>query len=624
MSLTSTKIMPWRPVYETYASIAWWSLVPIYMIIGYYMNIPFTALMVGTLILFVMGSFRLIQAWNIWTIRLSLEGSPPRLIRPDAIAKHSRENKDTRWLGIGFDWLPSHTQRVYELKKIDPQMFYAPKLFKKIISKLEGENHDKPVSIGAPWIHGVEPETKNVFVPYEVFYGHTVIFGTTGSGKTRLNEILVSQDIHRGNVVIQIDPKGDKELEKRMELECRRAGRRFIKFHLAFPNESVRFDTLKNYNRPTEFASRISSLIPSETGSDTFTAFAWNVLNAINLGLLEISEKPSLTKIRRYVEGGIEPLLEKVMVSYFAKMDQNWDVLANRYVSNQSKDISRAPTPAERVRGYLNYYNSELVVNGKSYDVIDGLVTIYEHDAAHFGKMIANLNPILSMLTSGELGKMLSPDYDDPTDKRDIWDFEKIIESGCCAYFGLDSLSDATVSSAVGSLLLSDAASVAGAIYNFAGENQKKISLFVDEASEVVNPPFVTILNKGRGAGFMSYVFTQTKSDFESKLGNVSKARMMLGNFNNVITLRLRDGDTQEYISETFEEHYVSNNSLSQGTGSSSEDNVYAYAGRISESRTQSLEKAIPLDILGKLPNFHYIASIGGRVIKGEFPLLKS
>ena len=616
--------MPWRQVYETYAAVAWLMLCPIYVFISTVINLPYSAVILGSFVVLAMASIRFLQAWKIWEIRLSLEGTPPRIIQASNIAKHSRDNPETRWLGTGFDWLPQHTQRIYDLKKIDPRMFYAPRAFKAVMQKLEGlPAKPQTVSIGAPWIQGIEPNVSGIFSPYEVFYGHTLIFGTTGAGKTRLNELLVTQDIHRGNVVIQIDPKGDLALEKRMEAECKAAGRRFIKFHLAFPRDSVRFDTLKNFNRPTELASRISSLIPSETGSDAFTAFAWGVLNAINLGLIEIADKPSLTKIRRYVEGGIEPLLERVMISCFSKLDSNWEVMARRYITNAQKDISRAPTSTEKVKGYLSYYNSELVPNGHTFNVIDGLVTIFEHDAAHFGKMVANLNPILSMLTSGELGKMLSPDYDDTTDSRDIWDFEKIIQSDCCAYFGLDSLSDSTVSSAVGSLLLSDAASVAGALYNFSPDNKKKISMFVDEASEVVNPPFVTILNKGRGAGFMCYVFTQTKSDFEAKLGNVSKSRQMLGNFNNLITLRLRDGDTQEYIRETFEEHYVSNKTLSQGAGSSSDENLAAYAGKISETRSQSLEKAIPLDLLGKLPNFHYIASIGGKVVKGEFPLLK-
>ena len=38
--------------------------------------------------------------------------------------------------------------------------------------------------------------------------GHTLVLGTTRVGKTRLAEILITQDIRRGDVVIVFDPKG--------------------------------------------------------------------------------------------------------------------------------------------------------------------------------------------------------------------------------------------------------------------------------------------------------------------------------------------------------------------------------------------------------------------------------
>ena len=61
--------------------------------------------------------------------------------------------------------------------------------------------------------------------------GHTLVFGTTGVGKTRFAEVLVTQDIHRGKtpeereVVVFFDPKGDPDMLKRMYAEAKRAGR---------------------------------------------------------------------------------------------------------------------------------------------------------------------------------------------------------------------------------------------------------------------------------------------------------------------------------------------------------------------------------------------------------------
>ena len=38
---------------------------------------------------------------------------------------------------------------------------------------------------------------------------------------------------------------------------------------------------------------------------------------------------------------------------------------------------------------------------------------------------------------------------------------------------------------------------------------------------------------------------------------------------------------------------------------------------------SESFEEMVPADVLGKLPNLQYFASVsGGRIIKGRFPIL--
>jgi conjugal transfer pilus assembly protein TraD len=44
-----------------------------------------------------------------------------------------------------------------------------------------------------------------------------------------------------------------------------------------------------------------------------------------------------------------------------------------------------------------------------------------------------------------------------------------------------------------------------------------------------------------------------------------------------------------------------------------------SYSSQLSES----FEEMVPADVLGKLPNLQYFASVsGGRIIKGRFPIL--
>ncbi|MDW3125256.1 TraM recognition domain-containing protein, partial [Vibrio sp. 1974] len=143
------------------------------------------------------------------------------------------------------------------------------------------------------------------------------------------------------------------------------------------------------------------------------------------------------------------------------------------------------------------------------------------------------------------------PDSSDLSDERQITDSAKIINNAQVAYLGLDSLTDNMVGSAMGSIFLSDLTAVAGDRYNY-GVNNRPVNIFVDEAAEVINDPFIQLLNKGRGAKRRRFVATQTFADFAARLGSKDKALQVLGNINNTFALRIVDGETQEYIANNL------------------------------------------------------------------------
>src|SRR5690606_36638905 len=112
----------------------------------------------------------------------------------------------------------------------------------------------------------------------------------------------------------------------------------------------------------------------------------------------------------------------------------------------------------------IQYYRDHIVSEHPN-ATVEGLISSFEHDATHFGKMVTSLMPVLIMLTSGPMADLLSPDYEDPDDERPITNFKKITRDGGVAYIGLDSLSDSMVASCVGALFLSDITAVAGDRY---------------------------------------------------------------------------------------------------------------------------------------------------------------
>jgi len=246
---------------------------------------------------------------------------------------------------------------------------------------------------------------------------------------------------------------------------------------------------------------------------------------------------------------------------------------------------------------------------------------MFEHDSTHFSKMVANLLPIMNMLTSGEIGKLLSPDADDFFDQRPISDSARIINNAQVAYIGLDSLTDGMVGSAIGALFLSDLTAVAGDRYNY-GVDNKPVNVFVDEAAEVINDPFIQLLNKGRGAGIRLFVATQTFADFAARMGAKDKALQVLGNINNTISLRVIDPDTQKYVSENLPKTRLKYVMRDQGHGTDS-NNPVLYSGSQGERLMEEEADLFAPQLLGMLPNLEYVAKLGAaRVVKGRVPIL--
>jgi len=453
-------------------------------------------------------------------------------------------------------------------------------------------------------------------------------------------DVLIGQFIHQeGAAIIVFDPKGDDELEANMKRAAKAAGREkdFVSFHLANPSTSTRIDPMKNYNNVSELASRLAALIQSDSGAgDAFSAFAWDVSNAICLGLIEINDKPTVLKVRQYVESGVTPLLSKCLVAFFQKNNdtvKDWEKKAREYVSRSIKKNPDMTMPArdanqkEVLMGHLAMYEQVYKAMGRKFqsEAVEALNNIHQHDVTHYGKMLANFKPVLTMLTTGELAGLLSPDQNDIDDKRLSTDLMSLINSQSIVYVGLNALADKTVAGAVGAMLLSDLAACAAARYNFGTKEDrtKKVYLCVDEAAQVVNDPYIQILNMAGGSGFANVAVTQTIPDFTARLGSEDKARVMLGNFNNLFALRSKDRTTQDFITETFGKSYVYNMQRSHGTNSSTDKNITHFGGTISEKMSDSLEEIFPTDLLGMLPNWQYIASVsGGRKIKGRVPIL--
>lgn len=601
----------WRPAVELWPAAAWslTAAAALSMTLTA-MTPPVPALPMG-LAAGVLGTLRLRSALGVLKDRAALAGSALELIssrsfarrllraRRDMARKGDTETFAPVWFGRGFDWGPEHAQKLYELSKIDVNRLLPARALCK---PLTGTEPKDPRTVGLSAIDGLESHKTDIWVSEKTLEGGTLIVGTTQAGKGVLLTSLVTQAILRGEAVIVIDPKMSSRLQNAVTAAAKLARRSPpLFFHPNHP-EGLRINPLTHFERPSEIASRITAVM---SDSGPFTSFAWSAVNVVVDLLVHVGRTPSIATIEAVLAGDFEDLLLEA-----AELDCGEDYF--------DMLVSEAKVKGKKGRdGVLDVLERAKTEGRLSEATLKGAAT-YAHDPVHFSKITASLMPVLAMLTSGALRQTLSPRDDDPL----AMSLSEIIAQRKILYVCLNSLPDPTVAGAIGSMLLADLASCAGERYNNTSISRNTVSLFVDECSNTINRSLIEILNKGAESGLRTTCAMQTVADLAARLGSTDEARMALGNFNSLVALRTKDRLTQEFVAETFGRTYIANTAATLTSASDTAHPGHFTAGA-SRQITASREEIIPCDVLGKLPNCEFFASLaGGRLIKGRTPIL--
>lgn len=601
----------WRPAVELWPAAAW-SLTAAAALSMTLTAVtpPVPALPMG-LAAWVLATLRLRSALNVLKDRAALAGSALELIssrsfarrllraRRDMARKGDTETFAPVWFGRGFDWGPEHAQKLYELSKIDVNRLLPARALCKLLTGTEPKD---PRTVGLSAIDGLESHKTDIWVSEKTLEGGTLIVGTTQAGKGVLLTSLVTQAILRGEAVIVIDPKMSSRLQNAVTAAAKLARRSPpLFFHPNHP-EGLRINPLTHFERPSEIASRITAVM---SDSGPFTSFAWSAVNVVVDLLVHVGRTPSIATIEAVLTGDFEDLL--LEAAELGCGEDYFDML-----------VSEAKVKGKKGRdGVLDVLERAKTEGRLSEATLKGAAT-YAHDPVHFSKITASLMPVLAMLTSGALRQTLSPRDDDPL----AMSLSEIIAQRKILYVCLNSLPDPTVAGAIGSMLLADLASCAGERYNNTSISRNTVSLFVDECSNTINRSLIEILNKGAESGLRTTCAMQTVADLAARLGSIDEARMALGNFNSLVALRTKDRLTQEFVAETFGRTYIANTAATLTSASDTAHPGHFTAGA-SRQITASREEIIPCDVLGKLPNCEFFASLaGGRLIKGRTPIL--
>ncbi|MBS9781835.1 MAG: type IV conjugative transfer system coupling protein TraD [Gammaproteobacteria bacterium] len=655
---------------EIYEYIPAWTYLLLAIILVFASELAFAIPVVA----FTIAGLFLARSWVLFSRGYKLKQYQQNLTRLPMYEMKSDDipiSNKVHFLGMGFEWTQRHTQRIYDLNLPQNSKYkeYSP-LYKKaremeialehnrymqwLINFTASQNRFNPVKPapplqGQPYIHavGLYEEEERLMQELDERGSHMIVLGTTGVGKTRAAEIIITSDIRRGDTVIVIDPKGDADLMLRCYSEAIKSGREehFYLFHLGYPEISAQYNPVGQFMRITEVATRIANQMPGEGQSAAFREFVWGYVNQIAKGLVGIGQTPSFPLIKRYSHD-LEPLYIEFMTKLLKDKIPDFEQKVKKYTEvlnlkaeerrqmGFNHDISAIKRNKDAIAYYCLFKESvdKIVFTNTELDIAQSLTKAFITDQQYLSKLVASLDPFLEKMTTGAVSQLIAPDFTDPS--KDVFDWGTIIQSGGIVYIGLDALSDQEVARTVGAAMLADLTSQYGRIYKEGIDHglpdigktaKRKIRVHIDEANEPADQALLPTLNKARGAGVTVTLYTQTLSDLEARLGNKAEARQMLGNLNTVMTFRVQDEETARIFTEKQPEVEVDRLvSFSSAAASSDISSGIDFTSNQQSRITQSKRLLITTNDLIQLPKGQFFITMNGnRLYKGRVPLLK-
>ncbi len=601
------------------------------------------------------------QAWAVIRYQRGLKRNP-RYRLPSHRIPISQKGL---FLGKGFRWTQKHTERLYAARDKHAEKYNQPHPLKRFIRRQERRWETTPLlrrlvkfTAADTWFNPLRPppptggealihgagikEETDVYMPLSERPGHTVVIARTRHGKTRLAEILITQDIHRqDNTVIVFDPKGDADLLKRVYTEARRAGRELMIFHLGYPALSARYNAIGTFSRITELAGRIASALPGEGEARAFKEFAWQYVNVINVALFALGERPDYIKIRRYISD-IDPLLVRYGRYWLNRHGPtNWETQLGLLKADiNPHKLGRFEQGRELEAITLARYLKKIDV----YDpILEGLISAFRFEREYFQKITAAVKPLLEKLTTGKLAEIIAPDLTDTEDPRPVLDWLEAIRRQAVVYVGLDALTDPEVAEVVGESAFSDLTSLSGRLYKHGAEGglpklasnthsenpipthtqKPRILIHADEFSDLIGPQFKTFINKSGGAGFELTLYTQTWSDPIAELGDAAKAGQLAGNIGTQIMMGVKEINTCEMLTRQLPEVTVSEvMSVTSATDASNLEDGITFVSqnqdRISVTRVPMIA---PADIVALPKGQAFVLLNGSELWKIRIPL---
>lgn len=606
--------------------------------------------------LFLFGSVRAYEGWGILRYQRGL-----LILTPYSVSTTQVPLSPKHWfLGHGFRWQVKHRQRMDLLALAHNARFISQSaLYQCVQTRAANAPHSvwaklqtwpyfapRPDIDGKPWLHGVgSREEIPVYLPQSRRNGHTLILGTTRVGKTRLLSILVNQDIRNDEAVIVIDPKGDLELLQDMYLAAKSVGRLkdFYAIHAGFPQWSAKYNPLAQYTDVAEVAERITCALRSEGQGQVFKDFAWKYVNITALCLAHMAHPLNYQSISFYVQRPktlfnhfMRFRLKKRYRSDLAQRVEEMQQLHTRQVDG--KDVT--PSVNDALLLLLKDYMAELSADNpegeaqdtqkhsdkdrlsESGDILFDVYDMMQLKPDYYQKITASLLPLLDKINKTPASHIFSWTDDEGLP---VVDFETLVKRKHILYVGLDALTNAPMSGAIGQAMVADLVSLFGRLLKDTNPNPRPLCCYFDELSEILPDAFIRLLNKAGGAGAKVTALSQTVNDLAATLGSEDKAQMLLGNFGVTIMLCVANYATAHAFTdslETVQTRLLVPSATAEDSGTGQSDTLFTTANTDTISQTPT-----PLvhenDVFSLPKGQAFVRTNGGEVYKIRIPLPK-
>jgi DNA helicase HerA-like ATPase len=372
--------------------------------------------------------------------------------------------------------------------------------------------------------HKIPEGDKNIeiFIPDSYRKGHFWCFGTTRSGKTRVMENMMEQDIRKGHSVVCIDPKGDLELFSKMvqvALEEKRH-EELILVTPIFPQYSAVIDPLAYYYMTEELVGHIVSGV--EVGKEKFF---YNV--AYEISLIVVQALLLIAKAEgRKPSFNLNDVKNKISREELEKLKTEVDSIEEPEARQLSMDLAK----------------------------------ILASPADYYGKVSSSLRVALMELSSGHIGQIIGKADENRFIKR-LENKERVI-----MMVHLGSLITRKAAFTLGKVVISMIQSLVGRVLISGRKAEPPLCLYIDEAQNVLYFGIDDMFAKAGGANVWVHGFSQSVNQIYAAIGE-DYGNSILDNTNTKLFMRVPDAETAEYIVKHFGQHKVLSPIINLGGG---------------------------------------------------------